>query len=317
MAQADVNEIADKAMLDVRRGRGERAARSPGRVKGAGRRHRAIRTTARTTGHLRYRLKDLEFEAIEKPVKAAAPNCRPARCWSRPQRSARVKEAVENSGSQRSPLAPRPTSEARGRPAAPRHVHHLGQHAGRRLGALRVRQVRGDLRPDLQGAHQARATCARAYDVILIPSQGRGGPRAWSSTSRRRAARRSPTRRRTVPSLGAYGESDDITGGMGLQGVAEMKFVTEGGLLITLGPEFLPGRVRPHPRVDARRPSGLLRARPDRRGRDPARASDLLRLHREDHPRPLRQRPATQRARDRQGQILMKFPGGDVGCSPA
>src|SRR5207342_1491503 len=44
------------------------------------------------------------------------------------------------------------------------------------------------------------------------------------------------------PSLGAYGESDDITGGMGLQGVAELdRFVNQGGVLITLGvASFLP-----------------------------------------------------------------------------
>src|ERR1019366_9036587 len=38
------------------------------------------------------------------------------------------------------------------------------------------------------------------------------------------------------PSLGAYGQSEDITGGMGLPGVAELdKFVNSGGVLITLG----------------------------------------------------------------------------------
>ena len=36
--------------------------------------------------------------------------------------------------------------------------------------------------------------------------------------------------------LGMYGESDDISGGMGLEGVVELqKFVEQGGLMITLG----------------------------------------------------------------------------------
>ena len=36
--------------------------------------------------------------------------------------------------------------------------------------------------------------------------------------------------------LGVYGESDDITGGMGLDGVGEIdKFVKAGGVLVTLG----------------------------------------------------------------------------------
>ena len=42
-----------------------------------------------------------------------------------------------------------------------------------------------------------------------------------------------------------YGQSEDITGGMGLPGVAELdKFVNEGGVLITLGASsFLPAEI--------------------------------------------------------------------------
>ena len=43
------------------------------------------------------------------------------------------------------------------------------------------------------------------------------------------------------PSLGTYGESEDITGGMGLEGVIELqKFVEAGGVLITLGGTWCP-----------------------------------------------------------------------------
>ena len=73
------------------------------------------------------------------------------------------------------------------------------------------------------------------YDVVLIPNQGRtakglvfdveprGGPRAYTKTGRYRF-------------LGDYGSSEDITGGMGLEGVIELqRFVAGGGLLVTLG----------------------------------------------------------------------------------
>jgi hypothetical protein len=82
------------------------------------------------------------------------------------------------------------------------------------------------------------------YDVIVIPSQGasakrlvydvdvRGGPLPYTKTAE-------------FPSLGAYGESDDIRGGMGLEGVLELqRFLEAGGTIITLGaasampPEF-------------------------------------------------------------------------------
>ena len=93
------------------------------------------------------------------------------------------------------------------------------------------------------------------YDVVLIPNQGRtakglvfdveprGGPRAYTKTDRYRF-------------LGDYGSSEDITGGMGLEGVIELqRFVVGGGLLVTLGaashvpPEY--GLTR---EIDARRP---------------------------------------------------------------
>ncbi len=54
-----------------------------------------------------------------------------------------------------------------------------------------------------------------------------------------------------------YGESDDITGGMGLAGVAELdKFVNQGGVLITLGAaSFLPADFGITRAVDAARPT--------------------------------------------------------------
>ena len=74
-----------------------------------------------------------------------------------------------------------------------------------------------------------------AYDVIVIPNQGRttkglvfdlapkSKPLAYTKTSE-------------FKYLGDYGSSDDISGGMGLEGaLAFRKFVEEGGLLITLG----------------------------------------------------------------------------------
>jgi hypothetical protein len=74
-----------------------------------------------------------------------------------------------------------------------------------------------------------------AYDVIVMPSQGRDGkslvlgitpqdkPIAYTQTPE-------------YKNLGMYGSSPDITGGLGLEGVAELqKFVEAGGVLMTLG----------------------------------------------------------------------------------
>jgi len=84
-----------------------------------------------------------------------------------------------------------------------------------------------------------------SYDVILIPSQGgRAGKSIVydiESKGKPLAYVRSPD----FPSLGMYGESEDISGGIGLEGLLELeKFVRQGGVLITLGaasylpPEF-------------------------------------------------------------------------------
>ena len=76
---------------------------------------------------------------------------------------------------------------------------------------------------------------AKDYDLILVPNQARTGkalvvdipkadkPLAYKKTDK-------------FKFLGDYGSSDDISGGMGMAGVAEFeKFVEGGGLLVTLG----------------------------------------------------------------------------------
>jgi hypothetical protein len=99
------------------------------------------------------------------------------------------------------------------------------------------------------------------YDVIVIPNQGRsakglvfdiapvGKPLAYKKSDR-------------FPSLGMYGESDDITGGMGLPGASELQaFVEGGGLLITMGgASVFPAEFGLARRVEASRPSAQFYA---------------------------------------------------------
>jgi len=85
-----------------------------------------------------------------------------------------------------------------------------------------------------------------SYDVIVIPNQGRTAKGLVYDIAPRPG--KSPlayAKSEQFKSLGLYGESEDITGGMGLEGVVEFrKFVQSGGILITLGtasafpPEF-------------------------------------------------------------------------------
>jgi hypothetical protein len=154
-----------------------------------------------------------------------------------------------------------------------------------------------------------------AYDVILIPNQGRSAKNiAFDIESRPKPV--PYTKDPQFPSLGAYGSSEDITGGMGLEGVVELqKFVQAGGVLITLGTasafatDFGIVRTvnsgRPSPQFYAPGPivdTEILKpAHPIFYGYDkktvPVRYANG----------PLLQVPET----DRDQQVLMRFTGGD------
>jgi hypothetical protein len=113
-----------------------------------------------------------------------------------------------------------------------------------------------------------------------------------------------------------YGESEDITGGMGIAGVAEFeKFINAGGMLITLGSaSFFPPEFGLTRTIDAGRTS------PQFYGPGPIVEAEILQTA---HPifygysqrtvpvryanGPLLQVPE----RDRGSQVLMRFPGGD------
>ena len=153
------------------------------------------------------------------------------------------------------------------------------------------------------------------YDVIVMPSQGRGGKSIVYDLDPR-AEPMAYTRTPEYQNLGMYGSSLDITGGMGLEGVLELKrFVEGGGLLVTLGnattlpPDF--GLTRD---IDASRTSGEFYAP------RPIVQAEVLRP---EHPifygyegtmlpvkytnGPLLQVPEA----DRDDQVMMKFVGGN------
>jgi hypothetical protein len=160
-----------------------------------------------------------------------------------------------------------------------------------------------------------RGSLRNAYDVIVVPSQGSTAKSIVFDVAKRSkplAYKKSDK----FKFLGAYGESDDITGGMGIQGVAELeKFVNDGGVLVTLGTASLvPAEFGITPAIDVSRPSAQFYAP------GPFVEAEVLRA---DHPifygyaatmlpvrwagGPLLQVPE----RDRSRQVLMRFPGGD------
>jgi hypothetical protein len=155
-----------------------------------------------------------------------------------------------------------------------------------------------------------------SYDVIVVPNQGRSAkglvydiepkskPIAYNKTDQ-------------FKFLGDYGSSDDITGGMGLDGVVEFqKFVDEGGLLITLGvasafpPEF--GITR---KVESARTSPAFYAPGPIINAEVVRPMHPVFYGYTDKTLPVRWANGpllTVTREDREQQILMRFPGGDA-----
>jgi hypothetical protein len=154
-----------------------------------------------------------------------------------------------------------------------------------------------------------------AYDVVLIPNQGRGGkglvfdiepkgrPLAYMKTDR-------------FKFLGAYGESEDITGGMGIAGVAEFeKFVNDGGLLITLGQaSFFPPEFGLTRQIDASRPSPQFYAPGPIVEAEIMQPAHPIFYGYTEKKIPVRYANGPLLAvpeRDRERQVLMRFPGGE------
>jgi hypothetical protein len=103
---------------------------------------------------------------------------------------------------------------------------------------------------------QRDANLRSRYDVIVMPHQtgsGRGIVFEAPKLSRPLPYRRDDRFR----SLGMYAETDDVRGGMGLDGAAEFaRFVEQGGVLLTFGvASFFPAEFGLARHVDAQRPA--------------------------------------------------------------
>ncbi|MDE3197316.1 MAG: hypothetical protein KGN84_13280, partial [Acidobacteriota bacterium] len=152
------------------------------------------------------------------------------------------------------------------------------------------------------------------YDVIVIPSQGRTGkglvydlapkakPLAYTKTDK-------------FKYLGDYGSSDDITGGMGLEGALELRrFVEEGGVLVTLGDaSAFPAEFGLTRSIEAARPSAQFYAPGPIVNAEVLRPASPIFYGYPDKTLPVRWSggPLLTVPRTDEKQILMRFPGGD------
>jgi len=105
------------------------------------------------------------------------------------------------------------------------------------VGWVRYALDQSEVKYDLIYKEQIRqGNLSARYDVILIPHQGRRTPKSIVEDIPLRGKPLPYTKTAEFKYLGDYGSSPDIRGGMGEEGLRELKmFVEQGGTLITLG----------------------------------------------------------------------------------
>ena len=254
MTHAEVREIGDRAILNVPVDPVD-TLEIAGTVKGDGPVLAVLHNGANAIVTLRYRLNDLKFQAIEQAVTANGTEL-PAGSML-VENSARARSEVEKLGLKAVALA--------SAPAGPKHdldLPRLAMYSSwsntQDVGWVRYGFDHFEIPYDLIYKERVRKGNLRSsYDVIVMPEQGRGSGKSLVFDIESKGKPIAYDKTPQFPSLGMYGESEDITGGMGLEGALELeKFVRQGGVLITLGTaSYFPPDFGIAPNVEAARPS--------------------------------------------------------------
>lgn len=316
MAHTPVIEIADKAVLTAPVEPVDKLS-VKGEVKGSGTvAYAVLNHGSNNLITLRYRLKSSKVQANEQSFKAGDTDI-PVGSLIVPASDA-SKTAIEQLGLKAVALTASPTVLMHD-VDLPRLAVFTTWGSTQEVGwvrhALDQFGVQYDLiyKERIIQASKGQGNLRDAYDMILIPNQAGSGKRLVFD----RDPVRKPlayTKSAEFKSQGVYGESEDITGGMGLAGVAEFeKFINAGGLVVTLGTaSYFPAEFGLTRTIDAGRTSPQFYAP------GPIVEAEILKP---EHPLfygytnktisvryangPLLNVPE----RDRNQQVLMRFPG--------
>ena len=232
--QAEVKEIKEKAILDVPTTAVDKVV-PKGKVTGAGSAGLAVAHLGSTNMiALRYRLKGLPMKIAEKSFTAEGVEC-PAGSFviSAPADLAAARTAVEGLGLTAVALSSLPSVPMHDADA-PRVAMYSSWSGTQEIGWVRYTFDRFGIPYDLIYKERVKNGNLRAdYDVIVMPTQAASRQAVFAPP----AARPVPYQKSDkYKFLGMYGESPDITGGMGGEGVdAFAKFLDGGGTLIAMG----------------------------------------------------------------------------------
>jgi hypothetical protein len=256
MSHTDLMEIDDKKVLDVAvEPVKEKEIHLAGTVTGSGSTFAIAHYGSNNMITLRYRLKDLKVQAAEKEFKQGDTTL-PAGSFIVNGDAAKIRSAVEALGLTAVGLP--------SLPQVPMHDVDLPRIAiysvwsnTQDIGWVRYAFDKFEVPYDLIYKERVKkGDLKSSYDVVIMPNQAGSGKRmVFDIENRGQPIEYKKSDK--FKNLGMYGESDDITGGMGLEGVSEFeKFVKAGGVLVTLGTaSFFPADFGLAPKVDAARTS--------------------------------------------------------------
>ncbi|MEO8680486.1 MAG: M14 family zinc carboxypeptidase [Vicinamibacterales bacterium] len=242
----DIKTIEDKTILDAPGALLTADVTTPGRVAGATGASVGVLAVKHNGAlnliTLRFRLKDVAVKGAKASFKAGNEDY-PAGSLIIPA-SDRARQEIEKLGLVATALASAPTVDTVD-VDLPRIAIFTTWSNTEKVGWVRLAFDRFEIPFDLiHKDHVKQGNLRGKYDVIVMPHQGNSGksivyelPKLSKPLPYRKSDR--------FKSFGFYTETDDVRGGMGLEGAAEFqKFVDEGGTLVTFGiastfaPEF-------------------------------------------------------------------------------
>ena len=232
-----------------------------GRVTGAGTPSLVVRHTGSLNlVTLRYRLKDLAVGALKAEARLGEITAPPGSFvidTAAPGVDARVRKEVEALGLE-AVTVPAGTTLETTPVDLPRIAIYTTWANTEKVGWVRLAFDRFEIPFDLIHKDHVRpgANLRAKYDVIVVPHQTQNGKSVvyeQPKLSKPLAYKKSDR----FKSLGLYAETDDVRGGMGLEGVTEFqKFLDAGGTVMTFGvASYFPAEFGLAKGVDAQRPA--------------------------------------------------------------
>src|SRR5262249_35785332 len=264
MFQATVKEISDSAILTVAAPLIDKAEYK-GNVNGTALAGYAILNNgSNNLITLRYRLKDLRIQAAEQPFTSGTQQCAAGTFIigaGGDDVQKKLKAVVEPLGLTAVALPMLPTVPVHD-VDLPRLAVFSTWGSTQEVGWVRHALDKFEVRYDLIYKERVKQGNLRAaYDMILVPNQGRSGRGLVFDIDPKRKPL-AYTKSDQLKSNGMYGEGEDITGGMGLGGVVEIeKFLRGGGLFVTRAQAiFFPAEFGLARTIEAARPSAQFYA---------------------------------------------------------